>query len=153
MSAALAIARRGRVRRRIQPVALAQSKSHALALAVALARHARSGDDCRAAGGELVQPESQCTGTNGWVTWTNADGVTHRIVANDGSFDTGNIAPGETSAAMTVATDGARYHCSIHPSMVGAVNSHRRQHAAVHGAVLLRRSSRTGEIRELENAS
>jgi len=24
---------------------------------------------------------------------------------------------------MTVATAGARYHCSIHPSMVGAVNA------------------------------
>ncbi len=62
-------------------------------------------------------------GTNGAVTWTNDDGVTHRIVANDGSFDTGNVAPGATSQAMTVAAAGARYHCSIHPSMVGVVNA------------------------------
>jgi plastocyanin len=60
---------------------------------------------------------------NGSMRWDNADGVTHRIVANDNSFDTGNIAPGETSAAMAVSANGVHYHCSIHPSMIGAVNS------------------------------
>ena len=53
----------------------------------------------------------------------NEDSVAHRIVANDGSFDTGNIPPGASSQAMTVSADGARYHCSIHPSMIGVVNS------------------------------
>ena len=57
------------------------------------------------------------------MTWLNQDSVVHRIVANDGSFDTGNIAPGDTSQAMTIPTNGARYHCSIHPTMLGAVNS------------------------------
>ena len=60
---------------------------------------------------------------NGSLTWNNADTVTHRIVANDNSFDTGNIAPGATSAAMGVGADGVHYHCSIHPSMIGVVNS------------------------------
>jgi plastocyanin len=60
---------------------------------------------------------------NGSMTWSNADSVTHRIVANDNSFDTGDIAPGAKSAAMAVGADGVHYHCSIHPSMIGAVNS------------------------------
>jgi plastocyanin len=56
------------------------------------------------------------------VAWVNADGVTHRLMANDGSFDTGNIAPGATSSALTLRDDGANYHCTIHPSMVGSIN-------------------------------
>jgi plastocyanin len=57
------------------------------------------------------------------VAWHNNDGTTHRIVANDGSFDTGNIAPGATSSAVRPAAAGANYHCSIHPSMTGAIGS------------------------------
>src|SRR5215208_8185480 len=56
------------------------------------------------------------------VAWKNTDGTTHRIVANDNSFDTGNIAANGTSAAITVPAAGMNYHCSIHPGMVGAIN-------------------------------
>jgi plastocyanin len=56
------------------------------------------------------------------VVWRNSDGEVHRIVANDGSFDTGNIGPGASSAAVTIPASGARYHCSLHTNMVGAVN-------------------------------
>jgi plastocyanin len=55
------------------------------------------------------------------VGWHNADTVVHRIVANDGSFDTGNVAPGGTSTALTIGANGMNYHCSIHPSMIGVV--------------------------------
>jgi len=66
-------------------------------------------------------PASQAQGRT--VAWRNSDGVTHRIVANDGSFDTGDIAPGATSRAVTPAVAGVNYHCSLHPSMVGAIGS------------------------------
>jgi plastocyanin len=56
------------------------------------------------------------------VTWRNDDNEVHRIVANDNSFDTGNIAPGATSSAVTLPANGVRYHCTLHPTMVGAVN-------------------------------
>jgi plastocyanin len=56
------------------------------------------------------------------VSWHNVDTVTHRVVLNDGTLDTGNIAPGTFSAPMTLGTVGA-YHCSIHPSMVGTIVS------------------------------
>jgi plastocyanin len=56
------------------------------------------------------------------VAWRNDDDVVHRIVANDGSFDTGNLGPGASSTAITVPANGARFHCSLHPTMVGAVN-------------------------------
>jgi plastocyanin len=55
------------------------------------------------------------------VSWRNNDGVTHRIVLNDGTFDTGDIAPGATSPIRPLPTNGANYHCTIHPGMIGAI--------------------------------
>jgi plastocyanin len=63
------------------------------------------------------------TASSQGVAWRNDDNVVHRIVANDGSFDTGNIAPGATTAFQRLATDGTNYHCSLHPTMIGAINS------------------------------
>ena len=57
------------------------------------------------------------------VVWHNVDSITHRVVLNDGSFDTGNLNPGASSRPMTinVPSAGDPYHCSIHPSMVGTL--------------------------------
>ena len=56
------------------------------------------------------------------VVWRNDHGVTHRIVANDGSFDTGDIGTGATSRMVQAPPDGVNYHCSIHPAtMFGAL--------------------------------
>jgi plastocyanin len=60
---------------------------------------------------------------SGMASWRNADTVVHRIVSNDGTFDTGDIAPGATSSARAVASSGMNYHCSIHPGMIGAINA------------------------------
>src|SRR5512147_874146 len=45
------------------------------------------------------------------VVFKNNDSVTHRVVLNDGSVDTGNIAPGATSGAVTMPASGTNYHC------------------------------------------
>lgn len=55
------------------------------------------------------------------VVFRNSDTVAHRVVLNDGSVDTGNIAPGATSAAIRMPVTGTNYHCSLHPGMIGAV--------------------------------
>ena len=55
------------------------------------------------------------------VVFRNADSVVHRVTLNDGSLDTGNIAPGATSAAVRMPNGGTNYHCSLHPDMIGAV--------------------------------
>ena len=55
------------------------------------------------------------------VAFKNNDSVTHRVILNDGSVDTGDIAPGATSRSVVMPTAGANYHCSIHPGMIGAV--------------------------------
>ena len=57
------------------------------------------------------------------VIWQNMDTQTHHIVLNDGSLDTGDIAPGRASAALPLTVNGARYHCTIHPGMVGSINT------------------------------
>jgi plastocyanin len=74
-------------------------------------------------GASSFTPNPATAGQGRTVAWQNTDGVVHRIMSNDGTFDTGNIAPGATSTAVTLATDGANYHCTIHPGMIGAVNS------------------------------
>jgi hypothetical protein len=40
---------------------------------------------------------------------------------NDGSVDTGDIAPGATSRSVAMPAAGTNYHCSVHASMGGAV--------------------------------
>ena len=56
------------------------------------------------------------------IVWHNIDSVTHHVVLNDGSLDTGDLAPGASSRPMAVAPGGGPYHCSIHPVMVGSIN-------------------------------
>jgi len=56
------------------------------------------------------------------VVFRNADTVVHRVRLNDGSIDTGDIAPGATSTAVTMPDGGTNYHCSLHPDMIGAVS-------------------------------
>ncbi len=78
------------------------------------------------------------------VQWRNQDGVLHRIVqdraGDDGNnsgdpyggggqggsgaigFDGGDTAPGGMSGAVTLGAAGTfRYHCAIHPGMVGSI--------------------------------
>ncbi len=74
------------------------------------------------AGNRSFNPNPSSLTADRMMAWANTDGVTHRIVANDGSWDTGNIAPGASSAAIQLPAGGTNYHCSIHPTMIGAVN-------------------------------
>jgi plastocyanin len=55
------------------------------------------------------------------VVWRNVDSVTHRVVLNNGSLDTGNIASGASSQPMSINAGSGAYFCSLHPSMVGSI--------------------------------
>jgi plastocyanin len=68
-------------------------------------------------------PNPAAAKSGGTVTWHNNDGLTHRIVLDDLSFDSGNLPPGSSSAALLVGAVGATYHCSIHPTMVGTITA------------------------------
>jgi plastocyanin len=56
------------------------------------------------------------------IAWMNSDSITHTATASNGAFNTGNVAPGSTSAPVTMTTAGTfDYMCTIHPSMTGTV--------------------------------
>jgi plastocyanin len=74
-------------------------------------------------GNRSFTPNPATPAADGKIAFLNSDRVVHHIVANDGSWDAGNINPSETSVAVTVPSGGSNFHCSIHPSMVGVVNS------------------------------
>lgn len=74
-------------------------------------------------GAQSFSPNPSTAVQGDMVSWHNSDNTTHHIVLNDGSLDTGDIAPGASSAALRLATNGANYHCTIHPTMVGSINT------------------------------
>ncbi len=74
-------------------------------------------------GSQSFSPNPGAFGDDQMIAWRNADGVVHRIVLNDGSADTGNIAPGATSIAVRIPANGTNYHCTIHPGMVGSIKA------------------------------
>ena len=74
-------------------------------------------------GAQSFSPNPASVRQGEMLLWRNTDSVVHHIVLNDGSLDSGDIAPGASSAALRLATDGANYHCTIHPTMVGSINA------------------------------
>jgi len=55
------------------------------------------------------------------VTWTNQDSAAHTVSADDGSFDSGQLAQGATYS-QTFDTPGTfTYHCANHPNMTASV--------------------------------
>ena len=73
-------------------------------------------------GAQSFSPNPGSAAQGAMVVWRNMDNKVHHIVLNDGSLDTGDIAPGASSAALRMAANGANYHCTIHPAMVGSIN-------------------------------
>ncbi len=74
-------------------------------------------------GAQSFAPNPAAASRGQTIAWRNTDGDVHRIVFNDASVDTGNIAPGAASAPIVLPTDGANYHCVLHPGMIGAIAS------------------------------
>jgi plastocyanin len=74
-------------------------------------------------GAQSFSPNPATLPAGQMVVWHNIDSITHRVVLNDGSLDTGNLDPGTSSQpmAINVPAAGDPYHCSIHPVMVGNI--------------------------------
>ena len=73
-------------------------------------------------GAQSFSPNPATLPAGQMVIWHNVDTITHHVVLNDGSVDTGDLAPGASSQPMAIAAAAGQYHCSIHPVMVGSVN-------------------------------
>jgi plastocyanin len=80
-----------------------------------------------AAGGQVTiqsfsfGPQTLTVSAGTTVTWTNDDSVTHTVTAADGSFNSGNLKPGDQFTYTFSAPGTYSYHCSIHPFMTGQV--------------------------------
>jgi len=58
------------------------------------------------------------------ITWTNNDSTTHTVTADDGSFDSGTLSPGQSYSHTFTSTGSTSYHCNIHPMMKATIAVH-----------------------------
>lgn len=103
-----------------------------LALAV-LASPACTGDGGRTEGGAptsaptlavknfAFQPATLEVPAGAVVTVRNEDGAAHTATADEGSFDTGNVAGGATSTFTAPRRGEVPYKCDIHQYMRGVI--------------------------------
>ena len=55
------------------------------------------------------------------VTWTNKDAMDHTVTADNGSFDSGHIAPGAKYSKSFPTAGTYAYHCTLHAGMTGSI--------------------------------
>src|SRR4051812_31087570 len=53
-------------------------------------------------GAQSFSPNPATLPAGQMVVWHNVDSITHRVVLNDGSLDSGNLNPGASSLPMTI---------------------------------------------------
>jgi plastocyanin len=67
------------------------------------------------------QPADVSVGAGGIVTWTNTDTVPHTVTADDGSFDSDILMPGNSFSYQFDQPGAVAYRCILHPGMAGTV--------------------------------
>ena len=73
-------------------------------------------------GNMSFSPEPAVVNVGQRVVWRNAAAAIHTATQNSGSFDTGSLDSGSSSAPITMTTAGTfSYHCALHPAMVGTL--------------------------------
>ena len=55
------------------------------------------------------------------VYWSNDGQVPHSVTADDGSFDSGQLNPGESYIVTFLGSGRLSYYCQLHLEMVGSV--------------------------------
>ena len=55
------------------------------------------------------------------VTWTNLDSVAHTATADDGTFNSGNLNPGQSFSFIFAKPGTYVYNCTYHPTMQGTI--------------------------------
>jgi len=66
-------------------------------------------------------PASLSVSAGTTVTWTNSDTTMHTVTADNGSFNSGNIAIGATYSRAFNSAGTFSYHCALHPEMLGKI--------------------------------
>lgn len=67
------------------------------------------------------QPANITTDRGSTIVWLNRDTVAHTVTADDGSFDSGSIAPGDAFEQRLEKVKSYLYSCSFHPQMKGII--------------------------------
>ena len=55
------------------------------------------------------------------IVWTNADAIPHTVTSDDGVWDSGDVAPGQTYRLVLDKPGTYKYHCMHHPYMIGTI--------------------------------
>lgn len=72
--------------------------------------------------GRYFEPSDLVAVVGDTVTWRNVDSSTHNIEADDGSFASGDLAPGATFSFTFSRAGAYPYQCTIHNFMTGRVD-------------------------------
>jgi len=72
--------------------------------------------------GKLFEPEQQDVLVGDTVTWRNLDAVTHTVIADDHSFDSGDLPPDGVFSITLDHPGSVAYHCEIHRFMTGEID-------------------------------
>lgn len=66
-------------------------------------------------------PPSVQVNISSTITWINDDNMVHTVTSDNGSFDSGDMAPGTRFSYTFTNTGTYNYHCIHHSGMTGAV--------------------------------
>ena len=55
------------------------------------------------------------------IVWINADAVPHTVTSDDGLWDSGDVAPGQSYSLILDKPGTYGYHCMHHPYMIGTL--------------------------------
>jgi len=69
--------------------------------------------------GFAFEPSSLEVASGAVITWTNRDPAPHTVTAEDGTFDSGTIGPGQSFSTAVEGNGPVTYRCLIHPGMMG----------------------------------
>jgi len=72
-------------------------------------------------GDRAYAPDLVSVGVGDTVTWTNMDSVSHTSTSDAAGWDSGIVAPGRGFSFAFQSAGTFRYHCAIHPGMIGTV--------------------------------
>lgn len=66
-------------------------------------------------------PEELVVKKGATVVFTNEDAIVHSATSDDGSFDTGLLAKGESGSVTFTKAGTYTYYCTPHPTMTGTI--------------------------------
>ena len=72
-------------------------------------------------GTRAYMPDEINVATGSTVTWMNTDRESHTSTSDESGWNSGTIAPGGRFSFTFDRAGTFRYHCTIHPGMVGTV--------------------------------